>query len=246
MKEHRLFYEISRRPLALYTRLFTRLHVEGTEHIPTKGPVIIVSNHLSMMDILALSVPCKRQEHFMAKIELFQVPIFGWYIHTLGAFPVRRGESDRESLRIAADVLSSGQVLVIFPEGHRSDDHALIPGHSGVALIAMRSGAPIVPVAITGTEHVSPLRFGLWAPRVRVVFGEPFMLPSEGRRTREDLERGIDQIMRRIAALLPPAYRGVYADPAPTSTATPAHTDPLDVPSPGQAPPDDPTSPPVA
>jgi 1-acyl-sn-glycerol-3-phosphate acyltransferase len=212
VKEQKWFYALMRVPLTIYVYVLTRLHAEGTEHIPATGPVIFVSNHLSMMDILAVAVPTKRLLHFMAKIELFQVPVFGGVIRLLGAFPVRRGESDRESLRVAGELLAAGQVVVIFPEGHRSDYHALQPGHTGVALIAMRSGAPIVPIGVSGTEHVGPLRIGPWAPRVRIVFGEPFTLPSAGRRTREDLERGIDQIMRRIAALLPPEYRGVYAD----------------------------------
>lgn len=212
MKEYRRFYEFARWPLTAYTYLLTRLHVEGTEHIPAEGPVILVSNHLSMMDILVIAVPCKRLLHFMGKAELFRVPVSGQVLRWIGGFPVRRGEGDREALRLAGELLAAGQVLVMFPEGHRSDDHALIRGHSGVALIAMRSGVPIIPIGITGTEHVGPLRFAFWAPRVNITYGEPFMLPSSGRRTRDDLERNTDLIMRRIAALLPPAYRGVYAD----------------------------------
>jgi 1-acyl-sn-glycerol-3-phosphate acyltransferase len=223
MKEHRWFYEVARRPLAAFAHFAARLEVKGLENVPAKGPVILVANHLAWMDILAISILCPRQEHFMAKIELFHVPVLGGIFRLLGAFPVRRGEGDRESLRIAQEILEAGQVLVIFPEGHRSDNHALIQGHSGVALIALRSGAPIVPVGISGTERLlKGLRYGPFAPRARVVYGEPFTLPSDGgRRTRDDVVRGIDTIMRRIAALLPPEYRGVYADPGDAPAPTP-------------------------
>ncbi len=225
MKEYRWFYEIFRWPLTLITYLVERLHVEGVDRIPAKGPVILVSNHLAWMDILTVAVPVRRHEHHMAKSELFQVPVLGGIIRLLGAFPVRRGESDRESLRQAQEVLSAGQVLVIFPEGHRSDTHQMAAGLPGVALIAMRSGAPIVPIGITGTEHtLKGWRIGPWAPRVRIVYGEPFTLESGGRRTREDLARGIDTIMRRIAALLPPEYRGIYGELA--AVTVPADAEP--------------------
>jgi 1-acyl-sn-glycerol-3-phosphate acyltransferase len=214
MKEHRLFYEFARRPLTLFTYFVANVQAEGVENIPKSGPVILACNHLAGMDILAVSVPSSRHLHHMAKTELFQIPVAGGVFRLLGAFAVRRGESDRESLRIALEILQAGQVLVIYPEGHRSDYHALQKGHPGAALIAMRSGAPIVPVGISGTEHIfEGLRYGPFAPRVRVVYGKPFTLQGAGtRRTREDLEHGLDTIMRRIAALLPPKYRGVYAD----------------------------------
>lgn len=225
MKEVRWFYEAARPVAWLFVHVVERLEVEGVANIPATGPVILASNHLAMMDIISIGVVVKRHEHYMAKIELFNVPLLGGLIRWLGAFPIRRGESDREALRTAEEVLSAGQVLAIFPEGHRSDSHTLAAGLPGVAMIAMRSGAPVVPVAISGTEHVlKGFRFGPWAPRVRLVFGKPFTLATEGRRRSEDLKLGIDRIMREIAALLPPDYRGIYADPAPIPIAadTPA------------------------
>jgi 1-acyl-sn-glycerol-3-phosphate acyltransferase len=214
MKEHPLFYEASRVPLSLFTHFVARLEVRGLEHIPARGPAILCSNHVAWMDILAIAVECPRPQHHMGKIELFSVPVLGWYIRALGAFPVRRGESDRESLRMAEEVLAAGQVVVVFPEGHRSGTGRLAAGHPGVALIALRTGAPIVPVGISGTEHIfRDRRYGPWAPPVRVVYGEPFELKAAGpRRTRAELEAGMATIMGRIAALLPPAYRGAYAD----------------------------------
>lgn len=220
MKEHRWFYEVARPLVGLFVHAVERLEVEGLENVPSNGPTILVANHISSMDIVTIGLPVKRHEHHMAKVELFGVPVLGSIMRLLGAFPVRRGESDRESLRIAEDVLNAGQVLVIFPEGHRSGTGKMAAGLPGVALIAMRTGAPIVPVGISGTERVlKGFRVGPWAPKVRMVFGKPFTLTADGKRRSEDLRRGIDSIMRHIAALVPPAYRGIYAGPAPEPIA---------------------------
>ena len=215
MKERRWLYEIARPVVGLFVHAVERLEVVGLENIPPTGPVILVANHINSMDIVSIALPVRRHEHHMAKIELFNVPILGGLLRLLGSFPIRRGESDREALRMAQEVLEAGQVLVIFPEGHRSGTGKMAAGLPGVALIAMRTGAPIVPVGISGTERVfQGLRVGPWAPKVRVVYGKPFTLASDGKRRSEDLKRGIDTIMRQIAALVPPAYRGVYAEPA--------------------------------
>lgn len=215
MREHRRLYEFARPLIGSYVHLLERLEVVGLENIPADGPVILVANHVHSMDIVTIALPVMRQTHYMAKVELFRVPVFGGFLRLMGAFPVRRGESDRESLRVAQEVISSGQILGIFPEGHRSRTGKMAAGLPGVALIAMRSGAPIVPVAISGTERtLKGLRIGPWAPTVRLVYGEPFHLPPDLSRRSGDLKRGIDYIMRRIAALLPPEYRGVYAEPS--------------------------------
>lgn len=214
MKEHRRFYEASRAYLRVLTALIEDLRAEGVGNIPATGPVILACNHINWMDILTVTVPCPRQVHLMGKAELFEMPLLGGYYRGLGAFPVRRGEGDREALRQALEVVNAGQVLCIMPEGHRSGTGRLQEGKSGVALIALRSGAPIVPVAIWGTEKtLHGLHYGPFRPTVRIVYGEPFTLtrggPGHGR---EDVERGINTIMVRIAAMLPPEYRGVYAD----------------------------------
>ncbi|HEX9412199.1 MAG TPA: lysophospholipid acyltransferase family protein [Ktedonobacterales bacterium] len=221
MIEHKRAYALTRVLLRLLMPLVVRVRAEGVENIPTTGPVILTPNHIVMMDILAMSVPVPRHVHHMAKVELFRVPVLGGVIRYLGAFPVRRGESDRDALRMAFEVLAAGQVLVVFPEGHRSRTGRLAAGQPGVALIALRSGAPVVPVAISGTEQVlKGWRYGPWAPKVRVAYGTPFTLADDARTRREAVQSGTDTIMRRIAELLPPAYRGIYADPAtPSVTA---------------------------
>jgi 1-acyl-sn-glycerol-3-phosphate acyltransferase len=190
------------------------------------------------MDIPAMSVRVPRVVHHMAKTELFQVPLLGGIIRYFGAFPVRRGEGDRDALRIAAEVLAAGQVLVVFPEGHRSDTGGLGPGLPGAAMIALRAGAPIVPVAVWGTERILKRgRIGPFAPVVRVRYGEPFYLVDEGASRREVLQTGIDTIMHRIAALLPPQYRGLYATPVtPALETAPSSAAPIpDAPEPPPA-----------
>jgi 1-acyl-sn-glycerol-3-phosphate acyltransferase len=206
---------IARTIVRLLFPLLARLRVEGVENIPTTGPVILTPNHLNLMDIPAMSVRVPRVVHHMAKDELFQVPLLGGIMRYFGAFPIRRGESDRDALRQAGAVLAAGQVLVVFPEGHRSDNHALGPGLPGVAMIALRAGAPIVPVAVWGTERIFKRgRFGPFAPVVHVRYGEPFYLARDGASRHATLQTGIDTIMHRIAAMLPPEYRGLYGAPA--------------------------------
>ena len=128
-------------------------------------------------------------------------------IRLLGAFPVRRGEGDRESLRTAVRLLKEGQIVNIFPEGHRSHGQ-LIRGLPGVSLIALMADAPVVPVAIINSRAV----FHGFRPTVTVRYGEPFTIAKSGAKyTKDDVERGGEEIMLRIAAMLPPEYRGVYA-----------------------------------
>ena len=154
---------------------------------------------------------------FMAKHEMFQWPILGLVARLGGAFPVRRSEADLGALRKATQVLRNGEALVMFPEGTRSRDARLHEAHPGTALLALRSEAPVLPVAITGTEKVVIIRLPLdlirlRRPRVHVVVGQPFFLPPVERITTEEVERCTGIIMARIAALLPPSYRGQYAD----------------------------------
>jgi 1-acyl-sn-glycerol-3-phosphate acyltransferase len=208
-QESKGFYAFARFVVGLILPLLTRLRAVGVENIPAGGPVILAVNHIAWIDIPLASIKVPRVTHYMAKIELFRQPVLGGILRLLGAFPVRRGEGDRESLRIAERLLAEGKILVIFPEGHRSGGQ-LIKAHPGTSLIALRTGAPIVPVAISGTEHV----FKRFRPRVTVSYGKPFHLEASGpRRTRDDLARSTDLIMYHIAELLPPQYRGEYALP---------------------------------
>lgn len=188
--------------------------IHGLEHVPRSGPFILVANHCSQFDppILgwATGLQIGRVVHFMAKLEMSRWPIIGWLADRSGVFFVRRGEGDRAAQRIALEVLAAGRPVGIFPEGTRSRDGRLKAGKPGVALLAMRSGAPIVPVGIAGTHRF--FAGGRRLPRrSRVTFriGEPFVLTHQpaGRLDREAMAAGTERIMAAIEALLPPGQR---------------------------------------
>ncbi len=214
MKDYKWFYETCRAIARVLVLLLVRLRVTGLEHVPETGPVILVSNHLNWTDIPMIGLRLKRLTHFMAKAELFQKPPIKWLVIGLGAFPVRRGEADRQAIKQADEVLKAGQVLVIFPEGTRSRSRKMKEGLAGVALIALRSGAPIVPVGISGSDHFKLWHIWPFRTPITLTYGEPFTLSREGRRNHTDLQGQLDIIMRHIADLLPPQYRGIYGDDA--------------------------------
>jgi 1-acyl-sn-glycerol-3-phosphate acyltransferase len=184
--------------------------VEGLERVPRHGPFLLVANHRSLADppIVGWAVGHKvgRVIHFMAKEEMRRWPIIGWLAEGSGVFFVRRGEGDRAAQRAALGLLAEGRPIAIFPEGTRSKDGRLGPAKPGAALLAIRSGAPLLPVAITGTERLFPGRSRVpHRTRVVVRIGPPFTLehfPS-GRIPRELLSQGTERIMGEIARLLP-------------------------------------------
>jgi len=213
-----LFYGASTATMRAVVWTFGRYQVIGAERMPRSGPLIVVSNHLNNADPPLLGASLPRWIRFMAKQELFDSPL-GLVVRSFGAFPVRRFEADLAALRRAQSILKEGGVLGMFPEGHRSRTGGMGPPHPGTALIALRSGAPLLPVAITGTEAISTPLVLLRKPRIRVVVGEPFTLPAQRRVTAAHVQSGTDEIMRRIAALLPDRYRGIYADGQEAGTA---------------------------
>jgi 1-acyl-sn-glycerol-3-phosphate acyltransferase len=199
----------------VYIRKF---EVFGKENVPLEGPLILASNHLNNADPPMIVLASPRQPIFMAKQEMIDWPILGWFLKTYGAFPVRRGEADLAALRGASEVVKNGGMLVMFPEGTRSRTGAMTPGHPGTGLLALRTGAPVLPVAITGTYGPS-WPWILLKPRaikhVTVTIGEPFHVPPAKRVNSAAAVEATDFIMRRIAALLPPELRGVYANEQP-------------------------------
>jgi 1-acyl-sn-glycerol-3-phosphate acyltransferase len=220
-----LFYWPSWVLVRLILAIYGRMEVVGAENVPRRGGVIIVSNHLNNADPGLVGAFMPRRVVFMAKDEMFHWPIWGLYVRSIGAFPVRRFEADLKALRRAVQVVRRGQALVMFPEGTRSRTGSMGRGHPGTAMVALRTGAPIVPVAVTGTEVVrlpSAFMRPFRRTNVRLVVGEPFFLPSVGRPRTEDFERCTDIIMSRIAALLPAQYRGYYQDRLPPPAETPA------------------------
>lgn len=210
----------------LFTIYIRKFEVVGREHVPLEGPLILASNHVNNVDPPAITLAVPRFPMFMAKQEMTTWPILGPAIRMFGAFPVRRGGADLAAIRAASEVVNEGNMVVMFPEGTRSRTGGLTKGHPGTALIALRTGAPILPVAVTGTEAIAwPWLFikPLSIKHVKVTIGEPFRLPPVERIDGDAAAAATGVIMRRIAALLPPQRRGVYADIE--GETTPAETD---------------------
>lgn len=195
--------------------LATRCRVIGKDNIPREGPVIVVSNHLNNADPpLIGSAVWPREISFMAKEELFRNAVSRFFVCAFGAFPVDRRKYDREAFRRAGEVLRKDLLLGLFPEGSRSKTGGLQPAMPGPALIARHFKSPILPVGIYGSENIKGRLWFLKRPRVTVNIGRPFELPAPAPGSRQDLNEATHIIMRRIAALLPEKYRGVYCDGA--------------------------------
>ena len=207
------FYYVGRLVVRMLLLLLTRWRVKGRENVPSQGSLLVVANHLNLADPPLLAVSLGRKAIFMAKEELFRFRLSGYFIHGFGAFPVHRGQLDRKALRQAGQVLGEGLALVMFPEATRSKSAQLQPAFSGSALIALRSGVPILPIGITGTERIKGVAWLLRRPRITVNIGQPFHLPPAGSKlTKVELVRLTDYMMGRIAELLPREYRGNYAE----------------------------------
>jgi len=194
--------------------LLFRVEIVDLENLPVSGPVILLVNHINFTDVSILSVLLPRQPVGMAKRELMWHPVLGPIVRTMGVIPVRRGEADREALRLSQKLLVEGKhVLMIAPEGHRSGHGRLQPAHDGIAFIAARAGATIVPVATTGVERFwrSVLRLG--RTPVRVAVGRGFRFRSRGGKiNRDSLKMMTQEAMYQLALLLPPEYRGTYSE----------------------------------
>jgi len=201
----------------------TSQDVVGKENIPHKGALIFTCNHFSVGDPPLLIGIFPRRIVWMAKQELFDLPLLGKLYNMGGFIPVRRFEGDLRAIRRSQDALRRGHVLGMFPEGTRSGGR-LGRAEPGTALIALRTGALVLPVAIWGTEHVRLPRDLFRRTKAHARFGEPYRLPNPSRITREAVAAGTDEIMRRIAELLPPEYRGEYADTGAPSAAAQVRT----------------------
>jgi 1-acyl-sn-glycerol-3-phosphate acyltransferase len=193
--------------------LLLRLKVEGLENVPAQGPVILMINHIHFLDPFVVVASMPRPVTAMSKIENFSIPVWGLIFKLYGAIPVRRGQVDRRALRQALDVLQGDTMLLMAPEGTRSPYRALQPAHHGLAFIAQRGQATIVPVAITGTPRFGHKLKRLRRTPVHVRLGKPFLLRADvHRRDREALSAMTAEAMYQLAALLPLSHRGHYAD----------------------------------
>jgi 1-acyl-sn-glycerol-3-phosphate acyltransferase len=196
-------------PIRTVVTALVHVRVEGRENLPASGPYILVSNHINWKDPPLISILLDLSVRYMAKVQAFGYPLLGYIVRATGAFPVRRGEGDRRALVKALRVLAGGQILGFFPEGHRSESGALLRGKPGIGFLASRAGdVPVVPIAMIGTKQsILRLMFGGHAV-LRV--GRPFRVKELTDAERRDEQATTDEVMTRIAALLPPEMRGAY------------------------------------
>jgi 1-acyl-sn-glycerol-3-phosphate acyltransferase len=202
----------------LLASLQMRLHVVHRDALPSKGPVLLISNHLGITDPLVIALPLRRPVRILAKAEIFDWPLIGWLARQAGVVPVHRGEADRGALRSVSQLLADKECVLVFPEGtyhYPPESPGMLPIKPGAAWLALRTGALVVPVAIWGTELVwEPARgWRPWIrPTVHVVFGEPYYpeLPPGGP-TRRILDIVSAEMACKIADLLPLGYRGEYS-----------------------------------
>ena len=206
------FHYIVRATVKMLFLLLTNWRVRGRQNVPKQGPLLIVANHLHLADPLILGGSINRRVMFMAKEELFRPRFVGYLLRKLGAFPVKKRQLNRRAFQWADQLLSQGLALAAFPEGRRSKDAQLQPAFSGMALLASRSGAPVLPVSITGTENIRGMTWWFRRPQVTVNIGRPFHLPPPSDKlTKVELTELTDSIMEHIAELLPKKYRGNYS-----------------------------------
>lgn len=205
----KFFYRL----ITILKPLFCRLRIEGTEHIPAQGGCIIACNHTHGPDYIILGYAATRQLHYMAKTEIFAWhPLITKILAAAGAFPIRRGQGDVDAIRTAIEVVASGKVLGMFPEGTRSPNGQLGRGKSGAARIAMTTAAPIVPAVVINAPLIFS-HFLHWGrrPEVIVRFGAPLWLSGDP----DDVivaRRNTEEVMAAMAVLLPAAMRGQYGE----------------------------------
>lgn len=201
----------------LLYRLFFSWEVRGKENVPRSGPIIVVSNHVHIIDAELLVFGVSRWIIFIAKEQLFHYPLVGLILRWAQALMVTRQGRLREAKELfvqAGERLAKGSVIGIFPEGRRNHQGNLQVGKPGLAVLASRMNVPLLPVGITGTDKIH-VKSWLWKrPRIIVNIGKPFYLPQpvNQRMTRPQRKALADTMMNKIAALLPPEYQGVYRE----------------------------------
>lgn len=210
--------------------ILTHWHITGTENIPPTGALIVIGNHIHLLDPTVIGAVLGRPIVFLAKEQAYNSWYLGPLVRNYGAIPIRRGTVDRTALKRASAVLDAGLALGILPEGHRSATAQMQRGHLGAAILAIRSGAPVLPIGLAGVEQIVPaLKRGRRA-NVTINIGPTFkptlvLRLQEGqpleKMDKETLFGVLDEMMFHVAALLPPAYRGVYSDPAHPPTSEP-------------------------
>jgi len=211
MRSRPWFYYLANRALRVVFALILRVELRGVENVPRSGALIVAISHSSFIDPVVIGAFLPREVVPMAKIEAFDYPILGALIRWYGAFAVRRGEVDVRAFKNALAVLRRGLAMVIAPEGHRSETGALQRGREGAIILALRSGAPLLPFAVWGGKPLWKNLARLRPTEMRIVIGKP-VLPSVSNPSRDQITAMSDELMLRIAALMPRELHGYYRD----------------------------------
>ena len=196
------------------TSLLCRIDDAQLARVPDQGPLILVTNHVNILEIPILYTRLQpRPLTGFAAAYRWKTLWTRWLLDVCGAIPLRRGEADIAAVRKALDMLEAGYLVAVAPEGTRSGHGRLQRAHPGVVLLALRSGAPVLPVAFYGAEHYRENLRRLRRTDFHIVVGKPFYIDAgEDKVTRQVRQQIVDEIMYQMAALLPPPYRGVYSD----------------------------------
>ncbi len=197
---------------APFFQIIARSEHHGVENIPKNGGLVLVCNHISLFDVPYIVIQLPRHPHFMAKKELFK-GAFAWVVRMFGGFPINRGERDTWAMEQSGRVLGAEQVLFMFPEGTRSGQEAQLKrGKIGAVRLALEHQVPVLPMSVLGTQHIE---WGWRKNHITLHFGEPMdvvAMAGEPPYSNETLQDITDQMMQRIAAMLPPAHRGYYGE----------------------------------
>jgi len=201
----RLFYRFMRGVVIVITRTYFRARVVGAEHLPKEGAFILSPIHRSNLDTPFIALATPRRLRYMGKESLWKGSFGAWFLTALGGFPVKRGTADREALRACQEVLERGEPLVLFPEGTRQFGPVTQHFFDGAAFLACRTGAPVVPVGLGGTEAAMPKGSKMVHPvKMTIVIGEPLLpppLPANGRASRHDIKAMTAELAERIQIL---------------------------------------------
>lgn len=191
-----MFYRFARLLCRMVLLILRRWEVRGVNNLPSSGGLVVIGNHTSYWDPVAMCCAFPRVIHFMAKAELFSIPLLGIILKYGYAFPVRRGGSDRNAIRTALQHLQDGKVVGIFPEGTRSKTGEVLDPHLGAAMLALKAGVPILPVGVVGTRG--------FIGKIRVFIGEPmeFSQFSGKKYGRQDLIEVSNRVMDEVTRLI--------------------------------------------
>ena len=201
--------DVARWVVNAFLRTACKVDLVGLDRVSPTGPLIVAANHLHSFDAFLVAAFFPRKLMFLARASAYRFPPVGWFLRMCGAFPITRGQADQWSLNWSLEILKQGKVVGIFPEGRCQRSNGMAVAKTGVALIAYRAGAPILPVAITGTELLRHWpKGGKFAMGLRV--GSVLEVEKIPEPNPEQLRLITDEVMYRIARLLPPSYQGVY------------------------------------